>query len=291
MSYSNSETTGTSGKKNRLGVTKYLMYILLILAVIPMVFPVIWMLVTSVTPENLFYQQDSLLFWPSEIRLKNFAEALTSIPFDRFFLNTALYSLTATVGTLISCTIVAYGFARFRFKNKNILFGILLSTILLPGVVLMVPMYLMFSYFGWIDSYYPLIVPALFGLSATTVFILRQRMMTIPNNIFDAGRMEGFNVYNALRYIIIPEILPILGTFAVLHFLMHWNNLMGPLIYINSFDKKTLSLGLTYFQREYSTRITLMMAASLVAMVPTILIFFVNQKRIIRGINLFEQAK
>lgn len=281
----------TSDRKKHPGITRYFVYILLLLAVIPMVFPVIWMLVTSITPEDLFYEQDSLLFWPSEIRLKNFADALDSIPFGRFFLNTALYSLTATMGTLISCTIVAYGFARFKFNNKNILFGILLSTILLPGIVLMVPTYLMFSYLGWIDTYYPLIMPSFFGLSATTVFILRQRIMTIPNSIFEAGRIEGFNLYTALRYIILPEILPILGTFAVLHFLIHWNNLIGPLIYINSFDKKTLSLGLTYFERQFSTRTTLMMAASLVTMIPTILIFFINQKRIIRGMNLFEQAK
>ena len=170
------------------------------------------------------------------------------------------------------------------------MFGILLSTILLPGTVLMVPMYLMFSHLGWIDTYYPLIVPSFFGLSATTVFILRQRIRTIPNILFEAGRIEGFNVYHFLRFVVLPEVAPILGTFAVLHFLVHWNDLMGPLIYINSFEKKTLSLGLTYFETQFSTKITLMMAASFVTTIPMILIFFVNQKRIIRGINLLGRS-
>lgn len=279
------------GGRRLLSISRYFVYALLLLAVIPMVFPLIWMLVTSITPEELFYEQDSLLFWPSEIRLRNFADALTSIPFGRFSLNTALYSLAATMGTLFSCTIVAYGFARFRFTSRNIVFAVLLSTILLPGIVLMVPTYLMFSYLGFIDTYVPLIVPSFFGLSATTVFIIRQRILTIPNDVFEVGHMEGFNVYHAVRYIVLPEILPILGTLAVLHFLAHWNNLIGPLIYINSFDKKTLSLGLTYFERQFSTRTTLMMAASLVAMIPTILVFLVNQKRIIRGIRLFGQTQ
>lgn len=280
-----------SNSTRHLRITQHIAYIILLVAVIPMVFPVLWMLATAVTPQHLFYEQDGLLFWPSEVRLRNFVDALTSLPFDRFFLNTALYSLTATLGTLVSCTLVAYGFARFRFRNRNLLFGVLLSTMLLPGIVLMVPTYLMFSYIGWIDTYHPLIVPSFFGLSATTVFILRQRIATIPNNVFEAGHIEGFNVYHALRFIILPEILPILGTFAVLHFLIHWNNLIGPLIYINSFDKKTLSLGLTYILRQFSARTTLLMAASLVTMIPTILLFFVNQKRIIRGMNLFDQAK
>lgn len=262
---------------------KFLIYLILILFAIPMILPLIWMFITSITPENVFYSQENLIFIPSEIRIKNYYDALTILPFYKFFINTLIYSFVATFGSLISCTIVAYGFARFEFSKRNLLFWILLCTMILPGIVFMVPMFLMFNYVGWIDTYYPLIVPAFFGLSAGTVLLLRQRIRTIPNIFFDAGKLEGFNFYQKMRYIILPEIYPILTTVGVLHFIGHWNDLMGPLIYINTFEKKTLTLGLTYFQSQFTTQITLMMAASLVVSIPTIIIFYFNQKKIIRG--------
>lgn len=272
-------------------ITKSLIFIFLIISVIPIIFPLIWMVVTSITPEKLFYQSESIIFLPSEIRTQNFIDAFTLLPFHRFFMNTISFSTIATFGSLLSCTFVAYGFARYEFRKKNVLFWFLLGTMILPGVVLMVPMFLIFNFFGWIDTYYPLTVPAFFGIHAGTVLILRQRIRTIPSILFQAGNIEGFSTFHSIRFIILPEILPILGTLGVLHFIGHWNDLMGPLIYINSFEKKTLSLGLTYFQSQFSTNITLMMAASLVVAIPTIIIFFINQKNIIRGINLLGEVK
>lgn len=272
-------------------ITKIIITIFLIISVIPMVFPLIWMTITSITPEKEFYQEENILHWPSEIRFKNFGDAMTLLPFHKFFINTIIFSTIATFGSLLSCTFVAYGFARYEFKRKNFLFWLLLSTMILPGVVLMVPMFLIFNFLGWIDTYLPLTVPSFFGLSAGTVLILRQRIKTIPSILFEAGSVEGFSAFHSIRYIILPEIFPILGTLGVLHFIGHWNDLMGPLIYINSFDKKTLSLGLTYFQSQFSTNMTLMMAASLIVAIPTIIVFFVNQKKIIKGINLFGEIK
>lgn len=265
---------------------KFLIYLILILFAIPMILPLIWMFITSITPENVFYSQENMIFIPSKIRIKNYYDALTILPFHKFFINTLTYSILATFGSLISCTVVAYGFARYEFRKRNLLFWILLCTMILPGIVFMVPMFLMFNYVGWIDTYYPLIVPAFFGLSAGTVLLLRQRIKTIPNIYFDASKIEGFNFYQKIRYIILPEIYPILTTVGVLHFIGHWNDLMGPLIYINTFENKTLTLGLTYFQNQFTTQITLMMAASLAVSIPTMIVFYFNQKRIIRGINL-----
>ena len=272
-------------------MVKYFIYSVLILFVIPMILPLIWMVITAITPEKLFYQQENLMFWPAKIRIQNFVDALTILPFHRFFLNTAAYSIIATFGSLLSCTIVAYGFARYEFSKKNFLLWLLIGTMILPGAVCMVPMFLMFNFFGWIDTYYPLTVPSFFGLSAGTVLILRQRIRTIPNILFEVGSIEGFNVYHSIKYIIIPEILPILGTLGVLHFIAHWNDLMGPLIYINSFEKKTVSLGLTYFESQFSTKTTLMMAASLIVAIPIIIVFFINQKNIIRGLNLLGDVR
>jgi len=267
-------------------LSKFLIYLILILFAIPMILPLIWMLITSITPENIFYSQENLLFIPSEIRINNYYDALSILPFHKFFINTLIYSMSATFGSLLSCTVVAYGFARYEFSKRNLLFWILLCTMILPGIVFMVPMFLMFNYVGWIDTYYPLIIPTFFGLSAGTVLLLRQRIKTIPNIFFDVSKIEGFNFYQKLRYIILPEIYPILTTVGVLHFIGHWNDLMGPLIYINTFEKKTLTLGLTYFQSQFTTQITLMMAASLVVSIPTMIVFYLNQKKIIRGINL-----
>lgn len=264
----------------------FVVYLILILLAIPMILPLIWMFITSITPENIFYSQKNMIFIPSEICIKNYYNALTILPFHRFFINTLIYSIVATFGSLLSCTIVAYGFARFEFSKRNLLFWILLSTMILPGIIFMIPMFLMFNYIGWIDTFYPLIVPAFFGLSAGTVLLLRQKIKTIPNIYFDASKIEGFNFFQKLRYILLPEIYPLLATVGVLHFIGHWNDLMGPLIYINTFEKKTLSLGLTYFQSQFTTQITLMMAASLVVSIPTMIVFYLNQKKIIRGVNL-----
>jgi len=168
---------------------KYLLYLIIVICALPLVLPLIWMILTSITPESHFFNQENLIYFPSKIRVQNFIDALKILPFHKFFINTITYSILATFGTLLSCTFVAYGFARYKFKNRSLVFGVLISTMLLPWVVLMVPMFLIFNFFGLIDTYYPLTLPTFFGLSAGTVFILRQRIRTIPNILFDIGNI------------------------------------------------------------------------------------------------------
>lgn len=181
---------------------------------------------------------------------------------------------------------MAYGFARFNFPGREKLFIIMLCTIMLPGVVLMIPSYTLFRYLGWLDSLKPLIVPSCLALAPGSVFLLRKQMQRIPRETIDAAKLDGSGHIRIYFDIVLPECLPLAGVVAVLTFISSWNNLMGPLIYINTMEKKTVSLGLTFFRNQYANEVGLMMAASVIAMIPLIIAFVYNQKRIVKGIRL-----
>jgi multiple sugar transport system permease protein len=221
----------------------------------------------------------------TDVRLhwENYPKAMTMVPFIKYIWNTLLIVVTTLVGVLISCTLVAYGFARFRAPWFNILFLLLLSTIMLPSQVTLIPQFVMFQKIGWYNTFYPLIIPAFFA-NAWDVFLLRQFFMSIPIEMDDAAKIDGAGAFGVLWYIILPQSWPAIATISIFHFLWAWNDFFGPLIYLQDKAKWTVAIGLQSFSAMYSRQTTSMMAAATVTMLPCLLLFFFAQRLFIQGV-------
>lgn len=218
-----------------------------------------------------------------EIHWENFEEALTAVPFSRYLRNTMTIVTVTLFGTLLSCSVAAYGFARFRAPGLNVLFFILLGTIMLPSQVTMLPTYVMFEKLGWIDTLKPLIVPSFFG-NAFNIFLLRQFFMTIPRDLDEAAEIDGANRLQILFLVILPQAKSVLAALSVFHFLYTWNDFFEPLIYLHSQENWTIAIGLQTFSALYSVNTHLIMAASLVMIIPPIVLFFLAQRVFMQGI-------
>jgi multiple sugar transport system permease protein len=218
-----------------------------------------------------------------EIHLENFKEALTSVPFDRYLLNTLIITFVGMFGMLISSSLVAYGFARFRAPGLNVLFIILLSTIMLPSQVTLIPVYILYQKLGWVDTLLPLIVP-LFFANAYDVFLLRQFFKTIPREMDEAARIDGASYLQVFWHVILPQSRPALVAVGIFHFLFAWNDFYEPLIFLHSRENWTVAVGLQTFNAIYAVNTHLIMAASLVMIIPPILIFFFAQKIFTQGV-------
>jgi ABC-type glycerol-3-phosphate transport system permease component len=189
------------------------------------------------------------------------------------------------VGELLSSSLVAYGFARLRFPGRNFLFMVCLSTLLLPFVVVLVPLFILFRTLHWIDTFFPLIVPGWFGVPFF-IFLLRQYYMTIPLELDDAAKIDGAGVFRIWWSILLPLIKPALAAVGIFSFIAHWNDFLGPLIFLNTEDKYTVALGVNMFFGEYQVHMDLVMAYSVMVTLPVILVFFVFQRYFVRGITL-----
>jgi multiple sugar transport system permease protein len=214
---------------------------------------------------------------------ENYNEALKSQPFGLYFLNTCIVTFVGMFGMLLSSTMVAYGFSRFRSKALSALFIVLLSTIMLPSQVRMIPMYIIFQKMGWIDTLLPLIVPAFFA-SAYDVFLLRQFFLTIPLEMDDAAKIDGANRIQSFLYVILPQSIPALFSVCILHFIWAWNDFYQPLIYLHSQNKWTIAVGLQTFDALYTQNTHMIMAASMVLVIPPILLFLFSQKVFMQGV-------
>lgn len=247
--------------------------------------PFLWMLSTSLKTNAAVFRFPPE--WvPDPIKWSNYIEALTVQPFHIYFKNTIFITIIAMIGEIFTASLVAYGFARFDFKGRDILFMVLLSTMMLPGQVTMIPVFILFRHLGWINTFKPLTIPAFFGGGALYIFLLRQFFMTIPRELDDAAKIDGCNPFQIYYKIILPLAKPALSVIAIFSFQGHWNDFMGPLIYLNDSSKFTISLGLAMFQGMFKTEWELLMAASIVALMPVLILFFTFQKQFIEGINL-----
>jgi multiple sugar transport system permease protein len=222
---------------------------------------------------------------PDPIRWSNYPEALSYVPFGRYALNTLWISSLTVVGHVLSCTLVAYGFARLRAPGKNALFLVLLATMMLPYPVTMIPLYIGFRSVDWVNTILPLVVPAFFG-NPFYIFLLRQFFMTIPPELEDAARIDGANLLQMLWYVILPTVSPAIATVAIFTFQNSWNDFLPPLIYLHDQSLYTISLGLSFFRSSYDIQWSYLMAASFVTMLPIILVFFLAQRMFIEGITL-----
>jgi ABC-type glycerol-3-phosphate transport system permease component len=216
-------------------------------------------------------------------------------PFAQFFLNSTVVAVLSVSGQVLSTSLVAYGFARFRFPKREFLFLIVLSTLMLPPQVTVVPSFLLFKYLGWLDSFKPLVVPHWFAGSAFAIFLFRQFFMSIPKELDEAAKIDGANSLWIFFKIIVPLSTPVFITITVLAFLGSWNDFFAPLIYLNSTNNLTLPLGLAYFQRIGISggRATehLLMAASMAMTLPCIVLFLILQRYYVRGVTVSSGSR
>lgn len=248
------------------------------------VFPFYWLVMTSVKSDaQLFVYPPALI--PNPIELNHYSEALEAVPLVRYFGNTLYLTILNLIGSLTSCSLVAYAFARYDVPGSRVLFGVLLATMMLPYHVTMIPLFLVFRSLNWVDTLNPLWVPSFFG-SAFFIFLLRQFFKTIPREIFDAARIDGCSEFGQFWRMMLPLSKPALTTVAIFQFQWTWNDFLGPLIYISSQSKKTIALGLQDFYKTHTVEWQQLMAASTLMVLPVILLFFFLQRYFIEGIAL-----
>ncbi len=263
-------------------VNKIVSHTLLLMGVVAMFIPLAWTLSTSLkSPGEVYLFPPTWI--PNEILWSNYAKAVTTIPFFRYLGNTTYITLVSIVGKVFSITLVAFAFSRMRWWGRNFVFILMLSTMMLPPHITLIPQFILFKYLGWIDTFWPLIVPTFFGGPWLT-FLVRQYMMSIPRELDDAARIDGCSNFGVYWRIIMPLSKPAVLIVVIFVFNGTWNEFLLPLIYLHSSDNFTLALGLRMFQGESSTSWNLLMAASILTMLPVIILFFSAQKYFMQGI-------
>lgn len=261
-----------------------LVYSLLCLLGAIFLVPFFWMVSTSLKAESQIFVFPPKWI-PEPVLWSNYPNAVSAIPFWTYAYNTIFITGFNILGVLISSSLVAYSFARLRWPGRNQLFVILLATMMLPGQVTMIPVFLLFKELGWVNTFLPLIVPAFFG-NAFYIFLLRQFFLTIPVDLEDAARVDGCPRLLTYWHVILPLSKPALATVGVFTFMGTWNDFMGPLIYLSSENRKTLALGLQSFVWEHGAEWALLMAVSTMMLLPLLILFFLAQRYFIEGITL-----
>jgi ABC-type glycerol-3-phosphate transport system permease component len=263
---------------------KIFIYLFLSATSLIYIFPLIWMLLTSLKPSYQVFSPDLL---PDPVEWSNYPRSFTytGLDFGKLYLNSAVITLVNVGGTIVSSTIVAYGFARLHAPGKNVLFLVLLATMMIPFPVTMVPTFALFNFLGWIDTLLPVTVPALFG-NAFNIFLLRQFFMTLPVELEEAARIDGANTVQIIYRVMAPLILPAEAAVAVLTFQNTWNDYLTPQIYIKDQSLYTVAQGIRFLRGSLNPQWELMMAASLLAMLPVVILYLIAQRYFIEGITL-----
>jgi multiple sugar transport system permease protein len=258
-----------------------------VLAVI-FIFPLCWAVLSALKLPDEMYAFPPVLI-PVHPRPYNFVEAFTAFPFALWYRNTIEIAILATLGTVVTSTIVAYGFARFDFRFKNALFIMTLATMMLPAQVSLIPRYILFHDIGWIDTLYPLWVPAWFGGTAFAIFLMRQFLLTLPRELDEAAFIDGASYFRILWNILAPLCKPALATLAILTLIANWDSFLDPVVFLQSPDNYTVAIGIWYFkQQEFQITPTdqLLMASAVTSIVPPIALFFAFQRYFVQGIVL-----
>jgi multiple sugar transport system permease protein len=272
-----------SSKPRRFHAKNFWLHVVLILGSAAMLLPFAWMLSTSLkTPPEIFRYPPTWI--PDPIAWENYVRTLRAIPFERYYFNSLFVAVNVTLLQILTASLGAFAFARMRFWGRNALFLMYLATLMIPFQVTMIPNFILVRYLGWYDSFQALIFPTAF--SAFAVFLLRQYFMGIPLEMDEAARMDGAGSFRIWWQIIMPLSTPVLAALTIFTFLGSWNDFLWPLIITNSVSTRTIPVGLAAFQGEYNTQWNLLMAGSVIALLPVLLIYFFAQKRFIEGITL-----
>lgn len=271
--------------KKRIRKINYQTFIQILLIAISLLYlvPLLWMAFTAL--KSLEEIQMGRSFLPIVFHFENFPNALNSIPFLKYTGNTIFVVSISTVGTVMSASIVAYSFARLRWPGRDVLFIILLGTLMLPSQVLQVQNFILFNNLNWINTYLPLTVPFFFNAGAFNIFLLRQFYKGVPMELSEAAKIDGCGEFGLWLKIVTPLCKPIIAAIAIFAFMGGWNDFFNPLIYLRSDDLKTLALGLRDFQQQHGTQWNYMMAVSLISMIPTLVLFFSFQKYFVEGLT------
>lgn len=262
-------------------------YVVLIIGALSMIMPFLWMVTTSLKTLNAIFVQPKnwiQMFVPTMLVWQNYVDAWTKVPFGQFYLNSIIVGLAVTVGQVFTSSLAAYAFARLTFPGRDKLFFAYLATMMIPGSVTMIPVYVLMRVFRWVDTYQALIIPAIF--SAYGTFMLRQFFMTLPKDLEDAAKIDGCGFFRIYMTIILPLSKPALATLTVFTFMGNWGSFMWPLLVTNTMTMRTLPIGLESFKTQYSTDWHLLMAGSVMVMLPIVIIFIFTQRYFVESIKL-----
>lgn len=273
--------SGSASRKRRL--FNSFAHLILLLGALTMIMPFVWMISTSLKSSQETFDFPPRLI-PRTPTIQNYIKAWRMAPFGLYFKNSSIVSAVVTVAQLFFCSLAAYVFAKFRFWGKDLMFGLVLAKLMIPIQVLIVPLFVMIIHLGMINSLRAVILPDLIG--AYGIFMLRQFIVGIPDELMDSARLDGCSDFLIYRRIILPLIIPALSIFAIVTFINTWNDFLWPLIVLNSPDKFTLPLGLSVFSDAYVEENNLRMAASLIVLLPVVAVFAVFQKQIIGSVSL-----
>jgi len=282
---------GTSRPGRKELVRRMAIHVTLLIVCVPALLPFLWMLSTSLkTDEDVYGASQAgpagiahAGLIAKTVHFENYPEALRTVPFGTYLVNSLGLCLTTVVFAVLSSAVVAYGFSRLKFKGRDVLFLVMISTMALPGQVTMIPQFVLFRWLGWYGTYLPIVVPALFA-SPFFVFLLSQFFKTLPVEIAEAARVEGAGEFKIFTQLIVPLAKPALATCALFQFLGAWNDFMGPLIYVNDPKRYTLANGLQQFYSSYGGKWTQLMAAATLFTLPVIILFFFAQRTFIQGV-------
>lgn len=279
-------TQQKSAKKSQAR-SRVAVYAVLVLGCVPTILPLVWLLRSSVMGDRQIFSSPP--DWiPDPWKFSNFVDVFGAQPFGQYLLNSVIVTVLTVVGTIFSCSLAAFSFARTRWRGRNLVFVLMLSTLMLPYAVTLIPTFLMWNAVGALNSYIPLVVPSFFAAGANAgfyVFLLRQFFMGIPYEIDEAAYVDGASTWKVYANIIMPLAKPGIAVVAVFAFINAWNDFLGPLIYLNSQDKFTLALGLAGFQGAYTGQWGLLMAAATIVFLPVLMVFVVGQKYFVQGVT------
>ena len=268
---------------------KILSYVLMTVIGIILIIPLLWMVFTSLKPMEEIVRYPPT-FFPEKIVWENYLDTIAAFPFWRYARNTLFITVLVVIGNVLSNSFIAYGFAKLDFPGKKLMFALVLSTMMIPGFVTMIPQYVLFSKIGWVGTYLPLIVPSFFG-NAFNIFLMRQFYLSINNELIEAAEIDGANHLYIWSHLMLPLTKPALITIAINSFNAAWNDFLGPLLYIQDQEKYTLQIGLQVFQNQATTQWNYLMAGATLVLIPTILLFFFAQRYFIEGMDLTGGSK
>jgi multiple sugar transport system permease protein len=278
-------STGRTLRRRRpIRWSHLILHVLLILGSVLMLLPFLWMVSTSLKPGADVFREYPPRLIPTTVQWSNYREALTSMPFDRFYLNSFIVAISVTMLQLLTASLAAFAFARLRFRGRDILFFIYLSALMIPFPVLLVPNFIIIRNLGWFDTYAALIVPVSF--SAFSTFLLRQYYRGIPMELDEAARIDGASSFRVWWQIIFPNSRPALAALAIFIFLGNWNEFLWPLIVTNSEAMRTVPVGLNSFKGQFTVRWEMLMAAAVVGMMPILVVYVLAQNWIIKGMSI-----
>jgi multiple sugar transport system permease protein len=264
-------------------VWRWMTIALLVIVAIGMLAPFLWLGTSSLKSQMEIFQFPPR-WLPSEIHWDNYTRALSAKPFGIYLKNTLIICVLNVIAVVFTSSFCAYGFARINFRGRDFWFGIVMATLFLPYAILIVPLFLIFTQLGWVDTLLPLVVPMFFGGGAFNIFLLRQFFRSIPEDLADAARIDGCSEFGIYWRIMMPLAKPALTTVAIFTFLAAWNDLLNPLIYLRSPENFTLAVGLASFRSTLDVSWDLLLAASTVTVLPIVILFFLAQRYFIKGI-------